>query len=591
MVPKQQLEVKPSPKSKKSVWLLLGLIGLLILFDLGIHPLGAGPDRLLHDPAVYRYWDSNYLPGDWYTELAIKSGVYPFYAKLVNLWHFLGVSEGLWRQLLFLACLAVLFYASIRLARLFSKAWLVVPLMVLLHYYLLTGVNQPVWLYGPFAQIDGGLAPRSVGVALSILALFFFAKKGSLTIPALILGLATLIHVSNSLIVFVLFGLIWLVHTLTVSRPLTRQKIVVLVRQGATALALYLIAGGWFAIRVGLQNSGAPVDFPPEKFIWSWIYFRAPYMALPLAGDYWWLRLTAHVVVLVAGWIWLRRVFDRNRGRAIDRLGMIGLGSVGFFFLFYLFAFVTPWLPGFQFYSLRVIYLLYFVAYLFLALLIVRLAQLGWAQVLGGAKHGSRRYLGAVIVAGGLTLLVAVGSPHGQALAKRLSANLRLSAWHLLDNTARFNHLVPPEGRQRLPASQVFQNLWQNPEPVLAPPNWNTTAYYLPRIVSFKSFGFTEAGLPEWLGRINAVTGGELERLYQSQRLEGRFKPVALDWVKLYADLTAGEVMALAEKYRFELFLTYRGLSYPFEELAADEDFRLYRLPSPRAPEAQAVVE
>src|SRR5688572_25387740 len=121
----------------RDIFLIIGLI----LFDVAIHPFTSGPDRLIHDPAVYRLWDLNYLPGDWYTGVAIKSQVYIFYAKLVNAWHFLRISEEFWRMSLYLICLAILYYSLIRIARLFSQNMLVVPVFVVLHAFLNTGVN------------------------------------------------------------------------------------------------------------------------------------------------------------------------------------------------------------------------------------------------------------------------------------------------------------------------------------------------------------------------------------------------------------------------------------------------------------------
>ena len=88
---------------KKNSWKNILLLGLLLLFEVSIHPLGFGPDRKIHDPAVYRLDDSTYLSGDWYTEMSLESGVYPFYAKLVNMWHILPLSEEPWVRMLYIA--------------------------------------------------------------------------------------------------------------------------------------------------------------------------------------------------------------------------------------------------------------------------------------------------------------------------------------------------------------------------------------------------------------------------------------------------------------------------------------------------------
>ena len=179
------------------------VLGLLLVFEVSIHPLGFGPDRRVHDPAVYRLGDAEYLPGDWYTQMAVDSGVYTFYAKLVNVWHFLPFSEETWRLLLYAASLVVLYYAMIRIARLFSQSALVIPLVALFHAIVIL-VAPPIWLYGPFVHVDGGLAPRSIAIALSFLALSLLLHNAR-SLPWIVLGLATLIHVSNSLIIFTLF--------------------------------------------------------------------------------------------------------------------------------------------------------------------------------------------------------------------------------------------------------------------------------------------------------------------------------------------------------------------------------------------------
>ena len=141
---------------RKLSWRHALIFIVLLLFEVSIHPLGFGPDRRVHDPAVYRLGDSNYLSGDWYTQMAVDSGVYVFYAKLVNVWHFLPFYEGTWRLLLYVASLVALYCAMIRIARLFSQSSLVIPIVAIFHAIVVV-VAPPIWLYGLFIQIDGGL--------------------------------------------------------------------------------------------------------------------------------------------------------------------------------------------------------------------------------------------------------------------------------------------------------------------------------------------------------------------------------------------------------------------------------------------------
>jgi hypothetical protein len=229
-------------------------------------------------------------------------------------------------------------------------------------------VAPPIWLYGPFIQVDGGLAPRSIGIALSFLALFYLLKNRSI-LPWALLGIATLVHVSNSLIIFTLFFAAWLCNEWVLDKRLDRGHLLALGKKAGVAVMIYIIAGGWFALYVASRGIGIETEFSDAKFIWTWIYFRAPYMALPLMPWKAWFLFFLHILAIVVGWYLLRTRAEIQNKKALDLLGYVGTGSVVYFFFFYLFAFAWPWLPGFQFYSIRVVYFAHFVAYIFAALL------------------------------------------------------------------------------------------------------------------------------------------------------------------------------------------------------------------------------
>lgn len=538
---------------KKIRWKSLFLFGGLLLFEVSVHPLGLGPDRRIHDPAVYRLADPGYMTGDWYTTMAVESGVYTFYAKLVNIYRVLPVSEEFWRMTLYLLSLSVLYFSLIKIARLFSESALIVPVVAFFHAIVVV-VAPPIWLYGPFIQVDGGLAPRSIGIALSFLALYFLLKQARY-VPWILLGVATLVHVSNSLIVFTLFFLAWLLLKILNRETAIPWKayLITLFRQGSVAFLVYLLAGGWFALSVSLRNAGAS-DFPDEKFIWTWIYFRAPYMALPLMPWKAWLLFGLHIGALVTSWYLLRRWSIEAAHKMLDLVAFIGLGAVIYFFAFYLFTFVFPWLLGFQFYSLRVIYLMHFVAYLFSALVLVMLAQ----------KYIFYRYFFFSVVA--LGFLVGASLAPVREQAKKMVRNIGTSKLYLADQETRYT------------LSPTTAVLISQQEPFLAPPNWFGTPRYLPSVASYKMFGFTPEGLQEWYRRLDAVSHGELEAEYLAQKRVGLFKPVSIDWSATYARLTVEEIQSLSRKYHFTLFLASRQSQYPFEVVAEDEDYRLYRI-------------
>jgi len=556
-------------------WQDVLLVGLLILFDISIHPLTAGPDRLIHDPAVYRLRDLNYLPGDWYTGMAIKSGVYVFYAKLVNAYQLLHLPEELWRQFLYLGSLAVLYYSLIRIARLFIKNILVVPLIAL----FVAKIYRPEWLYGPFIQLDGGLAPRSIGVAFSFLSLLFLLQGANIA-PWALLGLASLIHVSNSLIVFSLFFMVWLGKMIFSGKVLNRYRWLTIGKQAALAIGVYLLAGGWFALYVASRSSRLLAGFNPAEFVWIWTYFRAPYLALPLLSLGPWLLFFGHISAIIFGWLLLRRKLELNRQPALNFLAFIGLASIAYFFIFYLFAFVWPWILGFQFYSIRVVYFTYFVAYLFVSLVLVTYGRdlLVWLTRPLGASSQQRRIAFIILL---LIMLATLFKLEFKTFPKRMIENLGTS-WSRLTSNNSPNVQLQPE---------VVKYLFSSTQPFLAPPDWNGSSsyppptrsflatHYLPNIVTFKSFGFTKDGLAEWFTRINDVSRGEVQRLYQTQTQTGRLENVTIDWREIYSTLTAEEILALSRKYNFRLFVAYRNTSYPFNLVTEDQSFRLYQLP------------
>lgn len=562
---------------RKFPWRDFLLVSALMLFDFAIHPLGGGPDRLNHDPAVYRLGDPNYLPGDWYTDMSVASRVYIFYAKLVNAWYLVGLPEEFWRLFLYVVSLGLLYYSIIAIARLFSKSYFVIPVIAL----LVSKIYHPEWLYGPFLQIDGGLAPRSIGVSLSFFALYYFLKDRFL-VWAAILGVATLIHASNSLIVFSLFLLVWLGKTVWDNRGNLQAAWRPQITSALKIVGAYLLLGGWFAAYVAAQGEHSTA-FSAEKFVWIWTYFRAPYMALPLVPSGAWRTFFLHILVIPVGWTVLRRKLEPLGRRALDLLALVALAAVVYFFLFYLFAFVHPWLLGFQFYSLRVIYFTYFVAYLFFSIMVCDgIGQVG-DRVTKLFKL-NRRFISAT---GLVILLVAVPlfstRVYGPLFPEKVRTNLR-SSWQWTTASLAGNP-TSSDG-----ASPVIAWLVTKPEPFIAPPEWISTPHYqsnvrkfqtslyLPQAISYKSFGFTAAGLPEWYARINDLSGGVIEDTYQEQQKTGRKKPVVIDWGTIYSNLTAENVEQLAQRYHFDLFVGTKATHYPFQILATDDQFILYRI-------------
>ncbi|MEK7095035.1 MAG: hypothetical protein AAB917_00030 [Patescibacteria group bacterium] len=543
------------------------LLTFLLAAEFSVMPLTFGPDRRIHDPAVYRLQDSTYLQGDWYTGMAVESGVYTFYSALIHASSFLGIGEELWRMLLYISCMVGLYVYLLKLARLFTSSWLVVPLVVVLHTLLVTA-NPPLWLYGYYIQVDGGLAPRSVAMAFSIAALYYLLKAPRY-LPWILLGLSTLAHVSHSFITFVLFLGAWFSYRLFTefqkSKSFELNVYWPAIKESFSASFLYLIAGGWFLLQVFWLSLSQTSTFSAQKFIWAWVYFRAPYMALPTVPEGYWFILAFHVAALFCGGWLVRRWYAKQRA-FVDLLLFVGLFALGGFGVFYLFAFMVPWVPGFQFYSLRLVYFTYLIGHLFMVLFLMSLVKKLWqTKSLTSLNISERIASGFLLLFLGGALWLCPVFP-GTKFVIGAPGNLEKSWEQILKPGAA------------LPESVTGLYLAKHPEPFLAPPDWNGTRTYLPTVASFKTFGFTPEGLEEWYERMDTLSRGELQKAYEKQSKKEKYKPVYINWKQAYETLTTQEVEELSKKYNFNLFLTYREKEYPFELLVEDEGYRLYRL-------------
>lgn len=106
---------------KRLSWLDILILGLLLLFEVSMHPLGIGPDRRIHDPGVARFIDPQSFPQDWYANSVEESGVYSFYGPLVALGPILSIDEERWRMMLYIGSLIILYGSLIRIARVFAR--------------------------------------------------------------------------------------------------------------------------------------------------------------------------------------------------------------------------------------------------------------------------------------------------------------------------------------------------------------------------------------------------------------------------------------------------------------------------------------
>ena len=536
-----------------------------------MHPLGIGPDRRIHDPGVTRFLDPESFPGDWYADAVQASGVYPFYGALIGIGDVIGIGEERWRMFLYIACLVVTYSSLLRIARVFTDNILVIPVLVVLHAVVYL-YDPPAWLYGPFIHVDGGFAPRSLGIAFSFLAIALVLEKKVLA-PWIILGLATLIHVSNSLLIFLLLlfakAIEWIIAIWREERGAhsIKQKIRKFIGRIALTTLAYVVSGGWFVLAVAIRDATAHTNFPAQQFIWIWTYFRAPYMALPEVSYSSWLiffLLIGGCVVSGVSLYYLKKYLQKP----IVFLSSLAGGSLLGFGFFYLTSFVYPWLTGFQLYSFRVVYIFYFVAYLFIAVALISFPSFFTEKLSDRFSflRNKRVFVGMyTLILGSIFIW---GIDEYKVLDKYLD-----QAWGNIVKS--YQYLLNPGFPEQESPIQKFL-LEHQSETYLAPPNWYGPPQYTSHVASFKVFGFTQASLPIWYERMDVISRNELSKAYSKQSVDGKFKPVVVDWEKKYSTLSTEEINDLQKKYNFRYFVTYSDVVYPYLMLIKEKRYSLY---------------
>lgn len=533
----------------------------LTILDSAVKPLTYGPDRLIHDPAVNRILDPGYLQNDWYTQMATDSGIYYFYARLVGLYKSLGINEEQWRLFLYILFITLLYYSIIKIIRqIVNKPIIPVITIVIIHALFNSGINQPVWLYGPFIHIDGGLAPRTIGMSLSFLGLLFLiTSKPYLSAAAL--GIAALFHPSNSLVLYLIIFGAWTIKSLIYKASI--GKIITVIAQ---TIVVFIAAGGWFVLKVALGSWRGADHFSSEKYIWIWTYFRAPYLVLPEVTSYWWRLFVINILFTLFSWASIRNLLLEKNREAYLLVTITGLSAVIYFFAYYYFAFINPWLPGFKLYSIRGIYLLYFASFVNAGIAAYCIYEMLINKLPLIVKLDKYRVISFKII---FTLTAA-------SILSLYSGGSNLIV-NSLENISR-SYSTATLVKAGLPDTEIYNTLSTISDPILTPPNFNTYGVYIPTVVSFKSFGFTDSGLIEWYSRINSLVNDELENTYNFQLREGSFKSVSINFQERYSELTNDEVAALSVKYDFKYFLTFSGLQYNFKVISKDRKYTIYEV-------------
>tara|TARA_B100000886_G_C20326272_1_gene450376 strand:+ start:435 stop:812 length:378 start_codon:yes stop_codon:yes gene_type:complete len=109
--------------------------------------------------------------------------------------------------------------------------------------------------------------------------------------------------------------------------------------------------------------------------------------------------------------------------------------------------------------------------------------------------------------------------------------------------------------------------LFNTQEPVLMHPKLiYSTDYYIPSFVSFKTFGYTEKSMKEWLHRLDLLCNNSINDQYQAQLNKQKFSIPNIDWKKCFDPMLKGEVLKISQEYDIK-YLLVRNEDQRFEDL------------------------
>lgn len=509
-------------------------IGINLLIFLH-KPLSIGPDRAIHDPSVNRIIDSSYLLNDWIVNSYFNSGVHFFYGKWISFYNSLGLERYLWEDLTFILFLQLLIFSFISISKVFNQNFSFVFLIFLLHSLAFIAI-PPQFGYGPYFPIDSGLSPRSLSVPLTFLAISMLFNKRYYMV-ALFAGLATLFHPSNGILTFILTFSAYILLNIFYRLELNFYKL----KEISRFILVYLFSGGFFALYIALNGLGPP-EMAIEKFTWSWIYLRAPYLDFLSQGFRTYLTWLGHL--LIYAFFLYKFCKDKKKSKGELILLLIGGLSILFFLLFYFSFYFYSSKILFSLYSFRLIYLFFFSVHAMVAIwLISKFIELT-LQFLN-SKNKIISFIPSSIV----TIFF-------------------LSICLYISDIKNLQSSISKFGKDKiLLESTLDYMLFNTQEPVLMHPKLiYSTDYYIPSFVSFKTFGYTEKSMKEWLHRLDLLCNNSINDQYQAQLNKQKFSIPNIDWKKCFDPMLKEEVLKISQEYDIK-YLLVRNEDQRFEDL------------------------
>jgi hypothetical protein len=517
-----------------------------ITLDLIIHPLTHGPDRLIHDPAV-NYYLSRSVNYDWYTSIAVSSQIYLPYSYVIGAGQYLLGCTEKWRAILYIFSLCANYLAIAKISKLLSGGLAVASALIIIHTVFFKVTGNP-WVYGQFLQIDGGLAPRSISNAAGFWALYLFLANRCHR-GAILLGLATFIHPSNTLLIYTLF-----VFSMTLCSLTHRScNIKDTIRTTIINTVIYIFSGGWFAFTVYLYTTSS-AEISGHFLMWVWLYVRVPYM----------LYVNNHVTAIIlpflmciiscACYFYLKLQdtlqFHPHKSKNLQFLFCISALSFLGFFIYEINAYYLYSLTIFKMYSIRLLNYGYLASFLLISLT-TRELWVSYIKTWLKKVSSCKKYLYIPCL-----LIVFIAS----VLAFN---NNKLIYAKLCSQNSEIN---------------VINFIKRKDLSFLGPPTFNHSWIYVNQAITFKSFGFTDDSIFEWANRISFSKNCDLKNIYENQLKVGKFKAPNINFDNCYNSLTAGELKKIADRLNVSYALVSDEMTGLGNIVYKDQNYVLYRI-------------
>jgi hypothetical protein len=478
-------------------------------------------------PSAKQFFDSSWLPNDWYLNLDIgyRQVFNYFFGLLVNWLGFLnGAYIGRLIVYLLLAFALFIFFRAINLR--FSLG-LIVVVVFLGNQSLIAGE----W-------IAGGADPKTLAYAFALLSFALFYKKKYL-IGFAFAGAALSFHVLIGI-----YALFCTIVAILLTHGSRRQNWMALVRQSWP-----LFITGFFGFLAIFQQLLPQGEIDASKAWKIYVEFRVPHHVLPSAwqGDLWVNELILATCLFLSIYLIIKK--GSLKFTAAYALGCVSLFTIG------LVIFAIGQTSLLRFYWFR--YPDVMIPFLSALLVALVLNQLTYINLADYPRMQKYLYWAQSLLSRGLPLLFALVAflltiqsmrflqgKYQRGLHRQSSENQIASEW-IKDNT---------------PSEAVF----------LIDPLMNEFYTYAnrARFVSFNHSPQSAADVLEWFERITLSNGNQQPRI-----------PVARGEIQEnFYDLNVELIQQLVDEYGLNYYLGQAGQQLPFEQVYRDDNFTLYMI-------------